>query len=344
MEENKIIKDLRVLSVDFPPSRIVQRDGQLKALRDNLNFILEKKPPRNSFLYGPPGTGKTCISQYVVDELRKHAAVNKAYVNCWEYPSKFKILFSVLQSIGETFSIHRKGTPTDELLDILKKRAAEKHVIVILDEVDRLESLEILYDFLLAGVFLILISNQETAFHEADPRIRSRLSSLDHISFPPYSIQDVKDILTDRRDCGLIPGSVKGTQLERIAEKASGDARVAINILRMAAEEAENQDLEKIPDSFIEKAFPRAEKIPMEDLMAKLSPHQKVALEVICKKKKIASIPLYHEFGNALRQKGLSPIVDRTFRKHLDRLLRFGLVKSEGEGRWKVYYPTQKTP
>jgi orc1/cdc6 family replication initiation protein len=338
MEENKVIKDLRVLSEEFIPSRIIHRDGQLKEIRDYLNPITNNQNPKNSFLYGSPGTGKTCISKYVVDELKKYSTVLNSYVNCWEYPSRFKILFNILQDLGETLSIHRKGTPTDELLDILKTKLEGKYCVIILDEVDQLESDKILYDLLqIPQIGLILISNSPHAFHDSDPRVRSRLTSLNTIPFNSYSPQEVFEILKDRSDWGLIPGSVKSSQLERIAMTSGGDARVAINILRSAAEEAENAFMDKIPDNHIEKAAPRVDKFGREKIIEKLNPYQKLILEIVAEKKKISSGELFKILKERIKKNKLNPIVDRTFRKYLEKMVKLNIISSSGEGRWRTY-------
>ena len=82
--------------------------------------------------------------------------------------------------------------------------------------------------------------------------MRSRLSSSEQISFPAYTESDILDILRDRAEWGMLPGAIKETQLSRIASASDGDSRVAISSLRIVAEDAENQDLEKVPDSLIE--------------------------------------------------------------------------------------------
>ena len=68
-EENRIIKDARVLKEEFIPSRVLHREGQLDAIRNCLKPTLKEMEPRNIFIFGSPGTGKTCISRYVAEEL-----------------------------------------------------------------------------------------------------------------------------------------------------------------------------------------------------------------------------------------------------------------------------------
>lgn len=50
-------------------------------------------------------------------------------------------------------------------------------------------------------------------------------------------------------------------------------------------------------------------------------------------KKKIASGELYREYCKLAE----NPVVDRTYRNHMKRMVELGLVEVEGKGRWKSY-------
>jgi len=204
--------------------------------------------------------------------------------------------------------------------------------VVILDEIDQLEEDKILYDLFQEGVGLILISNSETALYQADPRIRSRLAATENTHFPPYSLQDLVDILKDRVDWGLIPGAVAPSQLETIASLSRGDARVALGILSLAAQKAEEQDLEKIPTPLIETSFPQFQTDSRKQALEKLTPPQRATLDLL-QKGPLKSGDLY----SLLSKKSGEKIVERTFRKQMERLVRLGLVSYQGEGRWRVY-------
>lgn len=336
-EPNIIIKDLRVLTDHFIPRRIIHRDGQMQAIRDNLNPLINNEMPRGSFVYGPPGTGKTCISQFVVDELKAYAPVSSVYINCWLYPSRFKILYNIIQTLGSLF-VHRKGVPTDELIDTLKTKLKNRQCVIILDEADQLEDDKILYDLLeIEGVCLLLISNTETIFFDSDPRIRSRLQSLDRIEFRAYSHPEIIDILKDRADFGLVPEVINNLQISRIAEIAGGDARKAISILRLAAEYAENKGLQKIQDDHIEKSAPKIKTLEIDKTVESLNIHQKILYGIIKSSKEISAPNLYEKFKKTSEEKGCGQIVDRTVRNYLEKLEGLNLISSSGEGRWTKY-------
>jgi cell division control protein 6 len=336
-EPNSIIRELEVLTEHFIPSRIVHRDGQLKAIRDSLKPIMSGMNARNMFLHGPPGTGKTCMSRYVVGELKEQAPVLTSYINCWECRSRFKILFSLLQELGLRFSLHRRGMPTDELLEMLDRKAKDTHCVFILDEVDQLEDSSILYDLAnIPKVSIVMIANEETALHRSEPRIRSRLASSDRIEFTLYSEREIFDILRDRAGWGLMPGAVKNAQLESIASASGGDARIAIGALRTAAEDAENQDLDSIPDGYIERAVSNIAG-KKESRVEDLNPHERLIVEILKDKRNLDSGELFRMLQESSKRQSIDDIVDRTFRKYMDSLVRHGFVSSSGEGRWRTY-------
>ncbi len=335
----KIIRDMRVLTENFIPSRIIHRDGQLKAIRDDLNPLLEGSVPRHVFVHGRPGTGKTCMSRYVAGELQSYSSdIAQSYTNCWESPSRFRILYNILKDIGSTPIIHRKGTPTDEILEMIERALTDKMCVVILDEVDKIEDDHVLYDLLcLQNVCMIMIANSSTALYNIDSRIRSRLISADNIEFQSYRYDEIVDILKDRAEWGLIPNVIKAEQIEMIARASSGDCRAAIDILRVAAEEAERAGLERITTEVVKKSLPRAGMFVKERSMGALNPHQKLMVEIVHEAGTIDSGKLYERLIMLSEKKGLDKIVDRTFRNYANRLVKYSFINASGEGRWRTF-------
>ncbi len=322
-----------MLREGFIPQRMVHRDNQIQEIKRNLEPLLESDSPRNMLLYGPPGTGKTTMASYVIDEMQKHSSeVVSGEVNCWRYPSRFKVYYNLLQDLGVNL-IHRTGTPTDELVDRFREKASKRKTVVILDEVDQIEEERILYDFAREDVALIMIANKETALYNIDDRIRSSLEGTREIHFPAYSQEELVDILKDRRKWGMETGVIENSLLHRIANRADGDARVAINSLRIAAEEAEHQEMEEIPLEVVKDALPEAEKQNKSKSIDKLNPHQKVLYDVIEEEGEIKPGELYERY----REEVDEPKVERTLRKYLNKMDHYRLIETEGEGRWRKY-------
>ena len=128
---------------------------------------------------------------------------------------------------------------------------------------------------------------------------------------------------------------MKTNQLESIALRAKGDARFAIGMLRAAAQSAEGQDMEKIPDSLLKDVLSKA-RLP-DPWPGRLNPQQEMILEILKREKSMGAALLYQGFLKVTKEKGMKPVVRRMFRKHLDLLLERGMIRPSGFGRWRVY-------
>lgn len=328
-----IIRDPTPLRESFLPNRIIHRDSQISALRETLRPLAEGTQGRHAFIHGPTGTGKTCTSRYVSEGIAEETSLQSVYINCWEYSSRYAVLFRILELTGPALAAHRKGSALDELLAALRKRLESSGLVVMLDEVDALADFSILYDLiLLERVSMLMVSNRDTALSGVDDRIRSRLSSMENVLFPKYSRDELVDILRDRADLGILPGKVPPGLVRKIAESSAGDARTALSMLRVAAERAESGELDSISDK-----IPDVGRIPEKDVTEYLNEYQRLLLEIIRSRGEIDSATLYKELLSASSRAGLEKIVDRTFRNYVSALSDRNLVKISGTGRWTRY-------
>jgi len=329
-----VIRDREALEEEFIPRLVVHRDGQMKALRDCLKPALEGKKATDAIMYGRPGTGKTCMARYVASEFREESSVPVVYVNCWYTRSRFKILYEVLRQLGHALDIHRKGMATDELLETLSRH--KKAFVAVLDEADQAES-AVLYDLLrLGNASIVLITNTPEALHAADQRVVSSLAAAERIAFPQYSTMELTDILRSRAEWGLAPLAISGAQMRRIAEAADGDARAAIGMMRLAAEKAENQCMERIDDAQIAEMF--SHRIKKMDMRTDdVDEHGAVLLEIIKERGEITPGELYVAYQQRCEGKCMKPVVERSVRKALERLTKQKMICAKGEGRWRVY-------
>ena len=333
MSRNTVIGDRRVLTADFLPNRMVHRGQERQEIADALKPMMNEERPRNVLLHGPPGTGKSTMARYVVEKMKEHMNLISGSVNCWRYPSRFKMYHSLLQDMGEKM-IHRTGTPTDKLVDKFEKKVRKRPAVVVLDEVDQVEEERILYDMARYNrTGLIMIANQENVFYNLDQRIRSSLSSRKNIRFQAYTEEELLDILRDRRQWGLRDGCIEDSQLRRMASRANGDARVAINSLRIAAEEAEKEASEQIRDEYITEAIPEAIEKNESESLEKLNDDQKVLYSIIKEEETVRPRELYDSY----REKVEKPKVERTLRNYLQEMEKYRLIQSTGSGTGTEY-------
>jgi len=255
-----IIVDGRSLSADVQPRRFVGRDKQICKLGRQLTRA-GRLAGSHAWLYGPAGSGKTTVARRVAGRVDEGLGA-VCLVNCWQN----RTLHSVLQTIT---------------------------LVAILDEIDRpmpTQRQEILYGLLqLPEVSLICIANSARPLTALDERIRSRLSPA-VIEFPPYTDEQLDEILTDRAEMGLASGSWSRQTLRRIALAANGDARAAIHILRQAAAIAEEDDSPRIKPEHLAGLIGRQRMLNTEARLAGLSEDRSISDAAISTSAKLSAV------------------------------------------------------
>lgn len=330
-----MIADARVLDPEFIPNDVVHRDAEINLLSSVLRPVTNGETTDPAFIHGPSGTGKTCIAQYTLDKLRESViALNTQYVNCWEYHSHFDSLYHVLEGVGKTLDIHRQSTPQTLLLDRLHDYDGPPYV-VILDEVDQLDDLDVLYElYRTPNLSMILIGNQEEQFFSRlDGRVASRLRTSARIEFDHYGNDELIAILEDRVRWGLHPDAIDESQLRDIADAAAGDARVAIGILRTAARQANQHSTETITDQFIMDAIPEAKAEITQKNIEKLTDDQRILYEIISDAGDIAPGDLYERY----EERADDPKTKRMVRNYLTKLVHYNLIEAVGKDRGRIY-------
>ena len=266
----KLFVDRNALAADHVPERILHRDSQVQELAVKLMPALRGDKPSNTFLYGTTGTGKTLTVRHVASELEKASpAVRVLFVNCKMKrvsDTEYRLIAELARALGG--AIPATGLPTDEVYRQFFRLVDAKpwSVILVLDEIDAL--VRNIGDGLLysltrtsqelkqAKLSVVGISNDLSFRDLLDPRVVSSLSE-EEIVFPPYNALQLQDILSQRAALAFGPAALAEGVVAKCAALAAqqhGDARRALDLLRVAAEVVEREARPRILLEDIDKA------------------------------------------------------------------------------------------
>ncbi|HTZ41687.1 MAG TPA: cell division control protein Cdc6, partial [Candidatus Omnitrophota bacterium] len=194
--------------------------------------------------------------------------------------TEYRILAELIKKLGG--EVPDTGLPTESVYNrFIKMIDSDKQLIVIvLDEIDQAVK-KISSDFLYnltrlnselskTQICLVGISNNLTFLDELDPRVRSSLSE-EEVIFPPYNALQLQDILKKRADNAFRENTLEDGVIAKCAAFAArehGDARRALDLLRVAGELAERDNSERILLKYIDEANNKIEKDKVLDIIA----------------------------------------------------------------------------
>ena len=262
IEKRKVItKNKKVLQTTYVPNVLPHRSEQIERLASIISIALNGEKPSNIMVYGKTGTGKTAVLNYIGKELKKadetESACQYIYVNCEIVDTPYSVLYNIGNQIiiEENKRIPFTGWSFEKVYSELVNYIStmNKVFIIVLDEIDKLidkKGDDIFYYIAKfnenlqdsdSKVSIIGISNNMKFMEFLSPKARSRLGG-ESIVFPPYRKEELEDILQARVeeafDSNVIEESVI-IYCASIAAKEDGDARVAIDLLKTAADIAE---------------------------------------------------------------------------------------------------------
>jgi archaeal cell division control protein 6 len=279
--KNVVFKDKAMLQTNYTPNDIPHRDDQIKQIASILAPILRGERPSNLFLYGKTGTGKTLSVQYVRQELLKRAKktpelkLKIEYLNCKlkkVSDTEYRILAELIKKMGGEIST--TGLPTEavynKFIDMIDHK--KQLIVLILDEIDQTVK-KISSDFLYnltrlnselknSQISIVGISNNLTFLDEIDSRVKSSLSE-EEIVFPPYNAIQLQDILKKRADKAFHENVLEEGVIAKcsaFAAREHGDARRALDLLRIAGELAERDKSSFVKLKYIDEANNKLER------------------------------------------------------------------------------------
>jgi cell division control protein 6 len=357
IEKETIFRDKKILTASFIPSNIPHRDNEINQLRSIIAPALRNYQPSNLFIYGKCGTGKSMTTQFVLEQLENMAKkintrVKKIFINCKMKKiadTEYRLFAQMLKEIG--IIVPDTGLPTDSLYRKFFEKIDEKKqtIIITLDEIDALFRKmgdEFLYNLTRintelkkARLSIIGITNDLSFSNDLDARVRSSLSE-EEILFKPYNARQLKDILEARLN-GFNKNSVEQGVIDKCAALAAqehGDARRALDLLRVAGELAERVGEKKVQEKHVDMA---QEKIDVDKVLEiiKTQPKQSQAVLYAISNidhEKILTGDVFTEYQKICQENGMNILTQRRVSDLIGELDMLGIITAKviSKGRY----------
>ena len=351
VHDAKLFKDREVLRHDYLPDKLPHREEQIRTLGQAVAPVLKDSRCSNVFIYGKTGTGKTAVTKFVLSHLEAKAKeygapVKFCYVNCRMTGSEYRVFASLSQNLG--LSIPFTGLSVGEVFDRFCAGLDATRVlfIVVLDEIDALikdRGDHILYELTRINeslhkskVALIGISNDLRLKDFLDPRVFSSLSE-EELVFRPYDASELRNILLERSKLGFFEGTLSEAALSicsALAAAEHGDARRALDLLRVAGEVAERQGSTTVSEEHVREAEKHIEFNKVVEALKNSTLHSKLVLlsvyhlgKASCSSATTGEI--YDVYNELCGELGINLLTQRRLGTLINELDSLGLLNSK---------------
>ncbi|KYK25028.1 cell division control protein Cdc6 [Euryarchaeota archaeon SM23-78] len=355
LKKESLFKNKKVLQSTYIPSEIKHRDNQITQIANILSPALRIEKPSNIFIYGKTGTGKTLSVRYLAEQMltlsdNKKIPLKIIYINCKlkkVADTEYRLIAQLTREFGK--EIPPTGLPTDEVYNIFFKTLDEenKTIIIILDEIDQLVKKAgdgLIYNLTRINTelknsqtCLLGISNDLIFSNNLDPRVKSSLSE-EEVIFPPYNAVQLQDILKERASEAFKEGVLEEGVIQKCAAYAArehGDARRALELLRVAGELAERKGAEKITMKNIDEAEDTIERDRILELVKNQPKQFQITLYSIMLNKNnsknafIQTGDVYDMYRNLCNKIGLRPLTQRRVSDIIAELDMLGIINAK---------------
>lgn len=361
LKKESIFVDKGVLQGAYIPSELVHRGEQIKHLASILAPSLRLERPSNVFIYGKTGTGKTLTAKHTTEKLtavtkKELIPIRRLYVNCKlknVADTEYRLIATLARELGKP--LPSTGLPTDDIYKAFFAAVdSEKQlVILILDEIDQLAKRagdDVLYNLTrineelhLAQISIIGISNDLMFVDNLDPRVKSSLSE-EELLFPPYNALQLQDILSRRSALAFKKEVVEAGVIEKCAAYAArehGDARRALELLRVAGEISDRKGRAKLNIADVDEAEEKIERDKVVDIITTQPKQAQIALYAILSisqgaSKFIFTGEVYELYKKFCTKIGFRPLTQRRVSDILSELDMLGVITARviSKGRY----------
>ncbi len=364
LKQDPLFLNKKTLHWTYTPNKILHREKQIEEIAKILAPSLRSEKPSNLFIYGKTGTGKTCVVKYVTQQMEEVAKRNELglriiYLNCKSQrvaDTEYRLIAELIRSLGG--SIPTTGLPTKDVYNFFIRLLEEQKtlLIIVLDEIDHIVKKigdEILYTLTRINseikgseVSLIGISNDLNFLNYIEARVKSSLSE-EEMLFPPYDAMQLKEILEQRAKISFKEGALESGLIGKCAAYAArehGDARRALELLRVAGELAERGGKNVVMMEHLDEAEDKIDRDRMVEAIKsspkqfQLTLHSILQLKIQTSKNGsgIFTGEVYEVYKIASKKCGLKPLTQRRVSDIIAELDMLGIVQTKiiSKGRY----------
>ncbi len=349
---SRIFRNRDILAPDYIPEKLPHREAEIARLGSIVAQALKGSRPNNVFIYGLTGTGKTAVTLYVLMRLRRKALelgvnVRYAYVNTRQRDTPYRVLADIASSLG--VRVPFTGLSSAEVYRRLVRAMSRMNgiLIIVLDEIDwlvRRRGDDILYRLTRIGYDLprnamqasiIGITNDVRFVEMLDARVKSSLGE-EELVFPPYNAEQLRDILEERAREAFYPGVLAPDVVPycaALAAREHGDARRALDLLRVAGEIAERQGADRVTVDHVKAAWSQLERDRVAEVVSTLPLHARLVLVAVLLKTGFGKTytttgELYDAYLELTTSLGIEHVTQRRISDLVNELDMLGLINA----------------
>ena len=346
----RLFRNHEALRSDYVPDHLPFRNQQITSIGEVLSPLLHSSKPSNLLIYGKTGTGKTAVVKYVLNKLAqtctsKGIAARFVYCNARNTGTEYRVLAELATSVG--LPIPFTGLAINEVLSRVQSfmKSNSLHTILVLDEIDHLVRSfgdDLLYNITNCStnitpgfLSLVGISNDLQFKEELGARVLSRLSE-EELVFPPYSAIELQTILQERAKFAFNTSSFTDAAVNLCAALSGsehGDARRAVDLLRIAGEVAEREGAQQLDEKHVRVALQKIDQDRISDALKTLPIQAKLVLIATVRNNlkeepKASSGSIYEEYSKLCTITGVEPLTTRRISGLVTELDTLGLVNA----------------
>jgi cell division control protein 6 len=339
-----IFRRREVFDPDYVPEEIPFRDRQISQLVSCMQPMIQGSSPLNALCLGPPSTGKTSTIKFVMKQAAETDSFHISYIRCPSAAEPYRIFSKIFRDV---FS--HQPPPSGISRAVLAEKLwikLEKPLLVVLDDVNFLKAetaSQIIYEILKApeeyGVKtgIIAVATDISFPLRLDPFAGAVFKYVE-IYYPPYTRDELREILMKRVNEGFVEGCFSNEAFERVVDIASSaaDARYGIFLLKSAGMIAESRRAARVEVEDVEKAH-EGEAVPfLAKTLAALNSEERAVMKIICSAGGISTGELYSLLCSEVKMSY------RKFYYILEKLERLRLVDivfgEKGRGRTRYVH------